>query len=146
MLSPANLWITSLAEVRRHDDHGVAEVDGAALAIREAAVVEHLQQNVEHIRMRLLDFVEQDHGIRTAAHGFGELTAFVISHVSRRRADEPRDGVFLHELGHVDAHHRLFGVEQELGQRLAELGLADAGRAEEQERTIGPARIGETGA
>jgi hypothetical protein len=37
------------SQVRRHDDHGVAEVDGAALAIREAAVVEHLQQHVEHI-------------------------------------------------------------------------------------------------
>jgi len=29
------------ADVRRHDDHGVAEVDGAALRVGEPAVVEH---------------------------------------------------------------------------------------------------------
>ena len=44
-------------QVRRHDDHGVAEVDGAALAVGETPVVEHLQQHVEHVRVRLLDFV-----------------------------------------------------------------------------------------
>ena len=34
--------------------------------------------------------------------------------------------MLLHVLGHVDAHHRLFGIEQEFRERLAELGLADA--------------------
>ena len=37
-------------------------------------------------------------------------------------------------------------VEQELGQRPRELGLADAGRAEEQERADRPARVLEPGA
>ena len=32
------------ADVRRHDDDGVAEVDGAALAVGQAPVVEQLQQ------------------------------------------------------------------------------------------------------
>ena len=36
----------------------------------------------------------------------------------------------------------LLGVEQELGERLAELGLADAGRPEEQERAVRAVRIG----
>ncbi len=35
---------------------------------------------------------------------------------------------------HVDADHRVLGVEHELRQRARELGLADARRAEEQER------------
>src|SRR5690606_3305207 len=35
------------------------------------------------------------------------------------------------------------GIEQELGQRLRELRLADAGRPEEQERAVRPLRIGE---
>ena len=39
------------------------------LAVGHAAVVEHLQQHVEHVRMRLLDFVEQDHAVGLAAHG-----------------------------------------------------------------------------
>ena len=33
----------------------------------------------------------------------------------------------LHVLGHVDADHVVVAVEQEAGQRLAQLGLADAG-------------------
>jgi hypothetical protein len=35
------------------------EVHRAALTVRQAAIVEHLQQHVEHIRMGLLDLVEQ---------------------------------------------------------------------------------------
>ena len=56
------------AEVRRHHDHGVLEIDGAPLAVGHAAIVEHLQQNIENIRMRLFDFVEQDHRVRLASH------------------------------------------------------------------------------
>jgi hypothetical protein len=77
--------------------------------------------------VRLLDFVEQHHRVRTAAHRLGEVTALLIADIARRRADQARHGVLLHELGHVDAHHRLFGVEQELRQRLAQLRLADTG-------------------
>jgi hypothetical protein len=51
--------------------------------------------------------------------------------------------VLLHELAHVDAHHVVFAVEQEAGQRLAQLRLADAGGAEEQERAQRPVRVGE---
>ena len=36
-------------------------------------------------------------------------------------------------LAHVDADQRLLVVEQELGERAGRLGLADAGRAEEEE-------------
>ncbi len=49
-------------------------------------------------------------------------------------------------LAHVDADHRPLVVEQEVGQRPRELGLADAGRAEEQERPDRTVRIGQTGA
>ena len=37
------------AEVRGHDDDRVAEIDGATLPVRQAAVVEHLQQHVEDV-------------------------------------------------------------------------------------------------
>ncbi len=40
------------AEVAGHDDHGVAEVHGAALAVGEAPVVEQLQQDVENVLVR----------------------------------------------------------------------------------------------
>ena len=128
------------AHVRRHDDDRVAEIDGTSLRIGEASVVEQLQQNIEHIGMRLLDFVEQDHGVRTATHGLGELAAFFVAHVTRRRADEPRHGMLLHVLRHVDAHHRVFVVEQEFSERLGGLRLAHTGRPQKNkgaDRTIG---------
>ena len=49
--------------------------------------------------------------------------------------------MLLHVLGHVEAHHRALVVEHELGQRSRELRLADARRAEEDERADGPVRV-----
>jgi hypothetical protein len=55
--------------------------------------------------------------------------------------------VLLHVLGHVERDQRLLVTEQELGERLGELGLADAGGAEEDERaartrgSFRPARV-----
>ena len=84
--------------------------------------------------MRLLQLVEQDHGVGAAPHGFGELAALFVADVARRRADQPRYGVLLHVLAHVDAGQGAFVIEQPGGQRLGQFGLADAGRAEEDER------------
>jgi hypothetical protein len=56
------------AEVRGHDEDGVLEVDGAALGVGEAPVVEDLQQDVEDILMRLLDLIEKDDGIRPSSN------------------------------------------------------------------------------
>ncbi len=47
----------------------------------------------------------------------------------------------LHVLAHIDAHHVAFAVEQRLRKRLAQLGLADAGRPEEQERADRAVRV-----
>ena len=120
---------------------GVLEVDGAALTIGQAAVVEDLQEDVEHVRRGLFDLVEQDHRERTAPHGFGQLPALFVADVSRRCADQTRDGVLLAVLRHVDADHRAFVVEQITRQRAREFGLADAGGPEEDERADRPVRI-----
>ena len=131
----------SRADVRRHDDHGVAEVDRAALRVGEPAVVEHLQQRVEHVGVRLLDLVEQHHRVRLAADRLGELAALLVADVPGRRADQPADRVPLLVLAHVEADHVVLGVEQRRGERLGQLGLADAGGAEEDERPDRPARV-----
>ena len=47
------------AQVARHDDDGVLEVDDPALSVGEAAVVQELEQDVEDVRMGLLDLVEE---------------------------------------------------------------------------------------
>src|SRR5690606_40486241 len=93
--------------------------------------------------LRLLDLVEQDHGERPPAHRFGELATFVVADVSGRRPDEARYGELLHVLAHVDAYDVALVVEQELGERLGELGLADARGAEEQERNDRAIRVGQ---
>ena len=91
------------------------------------------RKHVEHVGVGLLDLVEEHDGVGLAPHGFGELAAFLVADVARRRADEARHGVLLHVLAHVDADHVVFVVEESFGQGLGELGLADAGRAEEEE-------------
>jgi len=49
------------SQVGGQDQDGVAEVHGATLPIGEPAFVEHLQQHVEHVRVRLFHLVEQHH-------------------------------------------------------------------------------------
>ena len=74
------------ADVRGHDDDGVAEVDRAALGIGQAAVVEDLQQHVEDVGVRLLDLVEEHDRVRLAAHGLGQLAALLVADVAGRGA------------------------------------------------------------
>ena len=121
------------ADVGGHDDHRVAEVDRAALAVGQAPVVEDLQEHVEDLGVRLLDLVEEDDGVRPAADGLGELAALLVADVAGRRADEAGDRVPLLVLGHVQADEGALVVEHELGERAGKLGLPHAGRAEEDE-------------
>src|SRR5690606_27663535 len=61
------------AEVRGQHEDRVAEVHRAALTVGEAAVVEHLQEDVEDLRVGLLDLVEQHDRVGPTAHRLGEL-------------------------------------------------------------------------
>jgi len=81
-IAPASLvWNPS---DRGHDDDRVLEVHPVAQAVGEMAVLEHLQQDVEDIGMRLLDFVEQHDRVGVSLHFLGELTAFLVAHVPGR--------------------------------------------------------------
>ena len=105
------------------------------------AVLEHLQQDVEQVRVRLLDLVEQHDRIRVALDLLGELAALFVADVAGRRADQLRHRVLLHVLGHVEADQRVVAAEQEVGERARQLGLADAGRAQEDEAADRPRRV-----
>src|SRR4051794_34159618 len=133
------------AEVGRHDDDGVLEVDHPTLGVGEAAVLEHLQQRVEDLRVGLLDLVEEHDGERLAAHLLGELAALFVADVAGGRAEQPADRVLLGVLGHVELDQRVLAAEEELGERLGELGLTDAGGAGEDERATGAARVLQAG-
>ena len=76
------------AQVRSHDDDGVLEVHRTSLVVGQTSVVQYLQQDVEHIRMSLLDFIEQYDRVRFPAYGFSKLTTFIVTYVSRRRTNQ----------------------------------------------------------
>ena len=118
------------AGIGGHDDDHVAEIRLAAVVVGERAVVHDLQQQVEHVRVRLLDFVEQQHAMRMLGDRLGQQTALVETHVPRRRADQARHRVALHVLGHVEADE--FDAHGD-GKLARDLGLADARRTGEQE-------------
>ena len=116
------------------------------MAVGEAAVVQQLQQHIEDVIVGFFYFVQKDDCVGAAAHGFGQLAAFVIAHIAGRGADEAAHRMLFHVFAHVYAHHRFFAVKEEIGQRAGQLGLAYACGAYEQERTDGAVRVGETGA
>ena len=51
-----------------HDDHRIAKVHFPSLGIGDMAIIQHLQQDVEYIRMRLFNLVKQDDRIRMPSH------------------------------------------------------------------------------
>ena len=133
-------------DVRGHDQDRVLEVDRPALTVGESPVVHDLEQDVEDVGMRLLDLVQEHDRVGPAPDRLRELAALLVAHVARGRSDEPRCGVLLHVLGHVEPHDRLLGVEHELRERAGQLRLPDSGRAQEQEDADGAVRVGEPGA
>ena len=84
--------------------------------------------------MSLLYLVEQHNGIGLAAHGFGELTAFVVAYISRRGTDQTAHGMFLLILAHVDTGNHVLVVEEIFRESLGQLGLADTGGTQEDKR------------
>src|SRR4030042_2078103 len=52
-----------------HNQYRIFKVNCSSLAIRKAAVVQYLQQNIENFGMGLLHFIEEDNGVRFPANG-----------------------------------------------------------------------------
>ena len=129
------------AKVRGEDDQRLLKVHRAPLTVGQDAIIQDLQQHVEHIRMGFLNLIKQNHLIGPPPHRFGQHAPLIIADIARRRTDQPRDRVFLHEFRHVDADHRVFIVEKIGGNGFGQLGLADTGRAKEEEAAQRPPLI-----
>ena len=110
----------------------MAEIRLATVVVRQRAVVHHLQQQVEHFRVRLFHFVEQQHAVRVLSDGFREQTALVEAHIARGRADEARYRVAFHVFAHVEAQQ--FHAKRN-GQLARHFCLAHARGASKQEGT-----------
>ena len=109
-------------------------------------VVEDLEKHVVHVRVSLLDLVQEDEAIGLATNHVGKLAGVLVAHVARRGADEPGDVVLLHKLGHVQLEHRLFVAEHELGEDTGEERLAHTGGSQEHEHADGAAWVLKPGA
>ena len=97
------------------------------------AVLEDLQELVENGRVGLLDLVEEQHAERLFLHAPGELAALLVADETRGRAGQPLGRVLLGVLTHVKPGERALVAEDQRRDRLGELRLADAGRADEEE-------------
>ena len=63
------------ARVGRHDDDRILKVHRAAVGVGDAALVQNLQQDVQHVRVGLLNLVEQQHRVGPAADLLRQLAA-----------------------------------------------------------------------
>jgi len=125
------------AEVRRHDDDGVAEIDALAASVGEPPLVERLEEEGEEAGRRLFHLVEQQHRVRVVAQLVGQDPATLGAHDPARHADELVDGHHaVLVLGHVHADHLPVVAEQELRHRLCQLRLADSRRTEEEQHAV----------
>src|SRR5215470_9504630 len=82
LVHPARLGDPLGAEVRGHDDDGVLEGHDPALPVRQPPVVEHLEQDVEDVGVRLLDLVEEHDGVGAPADRLGQPPALLVSDVT----------------------------------------------------------------
>ena len=79
--------------------------------------------------MCFLDLIEQDNRIRFSTDCLRQLTAFIISDISRRRSDQTGHGIFLHILTHIKTHHIGFVIKKTGCQSLCKFCLTDTGRS-----------------
>ena len=114
--------------------HHVAEVRLAAVVVGQRAVVHDLQQDVEDVRMRLLDLVEQQHAVRLLGDLLGEQAALVETDVARGRADQAADCVAVPCIPDMSKRTSSMPSVWRAGGRPRS---SDAGGAGEQEEPIG---------
>ena len=112
------------------------------MVVGERSVVHHLQEDVEDVGVRLLYLVEEQHAVGRLAHGSGEQSAVLVAHVSCGRTDEFSHGVLLGVLAHVEAHEL---HAHPLGEHARHLGLAHAGRTDEEQTCHRLGVVGESG-
>ena len=131
------------AGVGCHDNHHIAKIRLASVVVGQGAVVHYLQQDIEHLRVRLFDFVQQQHGVRLLGNGFGKQSALIKADIAGRRADQPAYGMAFHVFGHVEANQ--FDAHA-IGQLARYFGFSDASRPGEQEAANGLLRVAQSGA
>ncbi len=130
----AKIFKVSYTNVGSHDDDGIFKVHPSSQTVGQDTVVQYLQQDIEDIRVRFFDFIEQHHAVRLATYFLGELSAFFVAYIARRRSYEARYGKFLHIFAHIYTYEGIFFIEEVSSEYLGQLCFTHTGRAEEDKR------------
>ena len=83
--------------------------------------------------MGLLDLIEENHRVGTAADLLRQLACLIIAHIAGRRTDQLGDGMLLHILGHIQPDQGVHTVKQIISQPLHQLRLTHTGGTHEDE-------------
>ena len=112
----------------------MAEICLTTASVGERSIVHHLQEEIENIWVRLLDFVQEQHTVWRSAHRICQQSTIFISHISRRGTDESCHRVFLCIFAHVEAQqfHTHFFC-----QHLRHFRLTHTSGSHKQERSHG---------
>ena len=94
--------------------------------------------------MGLFHFIEEQNAVRFAAHSLGQITALLVTHISGGGTDQAGDRVLFHELTHVHPDQVVLAVKQEASKGFAQLGFTHACRPQEEKRTCGSVRVGQS--
>ena len=86
--------------------------------------------------MRLINLVEQQDAEWFLLDCVRKLSTRTVSHISRRRTDEPLIGMRLSVFTHIKAYHKFLISENDLGQRLGQLRLTGTGRPRQKENSL----------
>ena len=103
------------------------------MGVGDLAIIQDLEEDVQHVRVGLFDLVEEDHGVRLTADLLRQLARLVIAHIARGGAHQAGHGVLLHELRHIQPDQGVRRVEKVICQLLHQLRLAHAGGAHKDE-------------
>ena len=96
--------------------------------------------------MCLFDLVKQYHTVGAAAHGLGELAAFVMTQIARRCPQQAGSGVLFLILRHIELEQGLLAAKPAHGKCTGQRCFAYPGGAEEEHGPDGPTRLSQPGA
>gem|GEM_PF-5580403 len=71
------------------------------------SIIQYLKKDIKHIGMRFFNLVKKKNTVRIPANLLTELSAFIISDISRRRTNQLGYTVFLHIFRHINTDHCL---------------------------------------
>ena len=71
----------------------MAEIGFAAIVVSQGAVIHHLQQQVKHLWIGFLDFIQQQNGMRVLVDLLGQQSTLIKSDITRRGTDQTRNRV-----------------------------------------------------